>query len=44
MEPDGRLGSELGSHWACERFDGLLWQLVAMASSEDARRRFLDGG
>lgn len=29
--------------WACERFDGLLWQLVAMAADEQERRAFLRG-
>jgi hypothetical protein len=29
--------------WACEQFDGLLWQLIAMASSERECREFLRG-
>ena len=27
--------------WACEQFDGLLWQLVGMAGSEQECRAFL---
>jgi hypothetical protein len=30
--------------WACEQFDGLLWQLVAMARDDKQRRAFLHGG
>lgn len=29
--------------WACEQFDGLLWQLIGMAGNEKECRAFLRG-
>jgi len=36
-------GSPVTLLWACERYDGQLWQLVAMAANDDERRAFLRG-
>jgi hypothetical protein len=30
--------------WACEQYDGRLWQLVGMAGSQRECREFLRGG
>ncbi|MCU1589550.1 MAG: hypothetical protein JWP11_806 [Frankiales bacterium] len=44
VEPSGELaGDRTAPVWACERFDGLLWQLVGMAGSERECREFLHG-
>lgn len=40
----GALTSTDGSPlWACEQYDGLLWQLIAMAGTEQECRAFLRG-
>ena len=44
VEPTGRLATgSTGPLWACELFDGLLWQLIAMARTEQECREFLRG-
>jgi hypothetical protein len=44
VERTGELTDEPGARlWACEQFDGLLWQLIAMARSEQECREFLSG-
>jgi hypothetical protein len=43
VAPSGTLGNETAELWACEQFDGLLWQLIGMASSERECRDFLRG-
>ncbi|GAC1444341.1 MAG: hypothetical protein NVS3B26_16110 [Mycobacteriales bacterium] len=45
VTPSGALADEPSARlWACEQFDGQLWQLIAMASSERECRDFLSGG
>jgi hypothetical protein len=45
VEHTGELAaSSNGRLWACEQFDGLLWQLVGMARDDKERRAFLRGG
>jgi hypothetical protein len=45
VERSGQLGDpSAGGLWACEQFDGLLWQLIGMACSERECRDFLAGG
>lgn len=45
VERSGQLADgSTGGLWACEQFDGLLWQLIAMAGSERECREFLSGG
>lgn len=40
----GTLGEDTSARlWACEQFDGLLWQLIGMASSERECQEFLRG-
>jgi hypothetical protein len=40
----GALGEDSSSSvWACERFDGLLWQLVGLVTSPRERDAFLRG-
>lgn len=42
--PTGALGDDRSSSvWACERFDGLLWQLVGLVTSPQERDAFLHG-
>jgi hypothetical protein len=44
VQPTGGLAAGPSAQvWACEQFDGLLWQLAGMASSEQERRDFLRG-
>ena len=44
VAPSGQLADEPTARlWACEQFDGLLWQLIGMASSERECREFLSG-
>ncbi len=44
VNPTGQLSDELSARlWACEQFDGLLWQLMGMAGSEAECRDFLRG-
>lgn len=44
VERSGQLGSEPSAKlWACEQFDGLLWQLMGMASSEQECQDFIAG-
>jgi hypothetical protein len=44
VERSGQLTDDPGARlWACEQFDGLLWQLIAMARSEQECRDFLSG-
>jgi hypothetical protein len=44
VAPTGTLGGDPAAQlWACEQFDGLLWQLIGMASSEQECREFLRG-
>lgn len=44
VESNGRLAEEPSARlWACEQFDGLLWQLIGMAGSEQEVREFLSG-
>jgi len=44
VEPTGCLAADpAAALWACEQFDGMLWQLTAMASSERECREFLRG-
>jgi hypothetical protein len=44
MEHTGELAASPGVRlWACEQFDGLLWQLVGMARDDKERRAFLRG-
>ena len=44
VEPSGGLRADGPVlRWACEQFDGLLWQLVAMAETERECRDFLRG-
>lgn len=44
VAPTGALGScPAAGRWACEVFDGLLWQLVAMAATREEGDAFLRG-
>jgi hypothetical protein len=44
MEHTGELAASRDVRlWACEQFDGLLWQLVGMARDDRERRAFLRG-
>lgn len=44
VEPTGELArSQKAVLWACEQYDGRLWQLIAMAGSEKECREFLRG-
>jgi hypothetical protein len=44
VEPSGALTPQTpATLWACEQFDGRLWQLVGMARSEQECRDFLRG-
>jgi len=44
VEPSGQLADQPSARlWACEQFDGLLWQLIGMARSEQECREFLTG-
>lgn len=44
MEHTGELAASRDVRlWACEQFDGLLWQLVGMAREDKERRAFLRG-
>lgn len=43
MTAAGELAAPSPRLWACERFDGLLWQLIGMACSEKECREFLSG-
>ena len=42
VAPSGALADDRTSVvWACERFDGLLWQLVGLVTSREEREAFL---
>jgi hypothetical protein len=42
VSPEGALSGDPAAHlWACEQYDGLLWQLVGMAGSKLECRAFL---